>query len=1046
MGWCLCKGVISGLVAGLTLFVIQPSVCQGQAANFVPPPRNIADITSILDQEKPDPAKLAKMTAEAEAQAPPGVNGRALSDFYYKRAQVRSLLGRTQGAIEDSELAIKNAEGADYGDTISRIEQFLYRQLRNVGQNKRSLDTINSQIRYFSSAPKGKGRLFGLYLAAGNGYLTIGDLEKAKSYFQRNNALYAELRSWPNVEMYRSSWLSNVEEGNARMFDSSGRFADAEKAFHHAVEQMKDAVVQSTKWPNKPAGGILETIVDVDHAFEGRAKARQGRMAEAEVDIRQALLASLGRVGKYHPDTALILSLLTGLLMEQGRYPEAEHLARATIDIYRGMGYPEDASWLINSQIVLATLMNFQRRPSEAAEIYAQIDKSTANWPAARRDAIVNDATRVVMMISTGNAADAIEIAKKAVERAKASSGEKSFSTMRTRGYLAFALARAGRDKEAYDEFKEAIPVLLNYSNLASSNDENQDASSGARDRTRTLVEVYIGLLARNPSLSKDVGEETYRLADVIRGQSVQRALSASAARASAKDPALALLARTEQDSQKQIGAVLGALNNQLALPAGERDDKTVKDLQAEIAKLQATGANARREIAGKFPQYANLIDPAPATPADVRALLNPEEAVISYYFGRFNSFVWVISKSGNVKFSPLGMTLGELESKVSKLRKALEPQAETVSDIPQFDLALAYELYRKLLYPVESGWKDAKSLIVVTNGALGLLPMSLLPTALTEPITDEGIPFVGYRKVPWLARTHAVTVMPSTAALRTLRQLPPSATTRDKLIAFGDPLFSKEQADEATGSAQATAQLAEAETMRGMPLKRRSRPQLDDVQTANLSMLPRLPDTADELKSIAAALEADPTKALNLGKDANESKVKATDLSKFKIVAFSTHGLVPGELDGLTQPALALTAPSVADVDGDGLLTMEEILGLKLDADWVVLSACNTGTGAGAGAEAASGLGRAFFYAGTRALLVTNWSVNSQSARELVTDLFRRQAIDPKITRGEALRQAMVAMIDRGGYNDAAGKMLFSYAHPLFWAPYSIIGDGGAQ
>jgi CHAT domain-containing protein len=192
--------------------------------------------------------------------------------------------------------------------------------------------------------------------------------------------------------------------------------------------------------------------------------------------------------------------------------------------------------------------------------------------------------------------------------------------------------------------------------------------------------------------------------------------------------------------------------------------------------------------------------------------------------------------------------------------------------------------------------------------------------------------------------------------------------------------------------------------------------------------------------------LEADPAKALNLGKDANESKVKATDLSKFKIVAFSTHGLVPGELDGLTQPALALTAPSVADVDGDGLLTMEEILGLKLDADWVVLSACNTGTGAGAGAEAASGLGRAFFYAGTRALLVTNWSVHSQSARELVTDLFRRQASDPKITRGEALRQAMISLIDQGGYVDGTGKMLFSYAHPLFWAPYSIIGDGGAQ
>jgi CHAT domain-containing protein len=208
--------------------------------------------------------------------------------------------------------------------------------------------------------------------------------------------------------------------------------------------------------------------------------------------------------------------------------------------------------------------------------------------------------------------------------------------------------------------------------------------------------------------------------------------------------------------------------------------------------------------------------------------------------------------------------------------------------------------------------------------------------------------------------------------------------------------------------------------------------------------MLPRLPDTAEELKSISIALEADPSKVLNLRVEANEQVVKTTDLSKYRILVFATHGLVPGELDGLTQPALALTAPDVAGVEGDGLLTMEEILALKLDADWVVLSACNTGTAAGAGAEAASGLGRAFFYAGTRAILVTNWSVHSASARELVSDLFRRQAKDPKITRTEALRQAMLALIDDGSFKDDNGQTMFSYAHPLFWAPYTIIGDGG--
>ena len=76
----------------------------------------------------------------------------------------------------------------------------------------------------------------------------------------------------------------------------------------------------------------------------------------------------------------------------------------------------------------------------------------------------------------------------------------------------------------------------------------------------------------------------------------------------------------------------------------------------------------------------------------------------------------------------------------------------------------------------------------------------------------------------------------------------------------------------------------------------------------------------------------------------------------------FATHGLAPGELNGLTQPALALSAPDIAGVKGDGLLTMEEIFALKLNADWVVLSACNTGAATGAGAEAASGLGQRLF------------------------------------------------------------------------------------
>ena len=110
-----------------------------------------------------------------------------------------------------------------------------------------------------------------------------------------------------------------------------------------------------------------------------------------------------------------------------------------------------------------------------------------------------------------------------------------------------------------------------------------------------------------------------------------------------------------------------------------------------------------------------------------------------------------------------------------------------------------------------------------------------------------------------------------------------------------------------------------------------------------------------------------------------------------------------------------------------------------------VILSACNSGAGAADGAEAVSGLGRAFFYAGSRALLVTNWSVDSPSARDLVTGIFRRLAADPKLTRAAALRNAMIGLMDGLGYVNAEGKSKYTYAHPYFWAPYSLIGDGGA-
>ncbi len=331
----------------------------------------------------------------------------------------------------------------------------------------------------------------------------------------------------------------------------------------------------------------------------------------------------------------------------------------------------------------------------------------------------------------------------------------------------------------------------------------------------------------------------------------------------------------------------------------------------------------------------------------------------------------------------------------------------------------------------------------MVADGELQQLPFSLLTTEPVDLGEDKDLLFAGYREVPWLARSHAVTTLPSVAALTTLRGLPPGAETRRAFAGFGDPWFSQAQATEAK-AATTTAVATRGLAVRGLPIHLRSLPQMAAFDSAELEKLPRLPDTAEEVRSIARALNADLTRDVFTGKAANEAQVKSMDLFGYRVIAFATHGLVPGDLNGLTQPALALSAPEVAGVEGDGLLTMGEILGLKLDADWVVLSACNTAAAEGAGAEAISGLGRAFFYAGARALLVSNWPVETTSAKALTTDIFRRQAEDPTLSRAQALRRAMLGLMDGPGYVDDKGRTVFSYAHPIFWAPFSLVGDGG--
>jgi CHAT domain-containing protein len=172
----------------------------------------------------------------------------------------------------------------------------------------------------------------------------------------------------------------------------------------------------------------------------------------------------------------------------------------------------------------------------------------------------------------------------------------------------------------------------------------------------------------------------------------------------------------------------------------------------------------------------------------------------------------------------------------------------------------------------------------------------------------------------------------------------------------------------------------------------------------------------------------------------------------------FATHGVMAGQIGAvrkpdttmpkatgaedelMQEPGLILTPPSTATEEDDGYLSASEIASLKLDADWVILSACNTAAGGAANAEALSGLARAFIYAGARALLVSHWAVESEATVKLVTAAIDEMARGAKagkaVGRAEAMRRAMLSLIDRGSTGEA---------HPAYWAPFVVVGEGAA-
>lgn len=500
-------------------------------------------------------------------------------------------------------------------------------------------------------------------------------------------------------------------------------------------------------------------------------------------------------------------------------------------------------------------------------------------------------------------------------------------------------------------------------------------------------------------------------------------ALSQTGQRRASGDDALAALLRERQSLADLLLKTEAALAT-LADPDAASARIKATRLGGEIDALNAEISAADQRIAADFPGFSRLTRPGTLSITEVQRLLEPGEGMVFAFTGVIDSFVWAITKQG-AAWHRIGIGRDGMADTVAAIRRSLEQASlnrgaeplagETAPRITAFDRTSAWLAYSELLAPLEQQLAGVQHLYSVLDGPLSGLPLALLVTDATIK-GDDSDP-AALRQTGWLFQRHALTTLPSVESLAAIRDTvahrPPDGQLA--LVGFGDPSF--------TGSARPTSTSAVLRSGTADPEAIRA--------------LAPLPNTGPELRRIAATLGAENAR-LYLGADATETALKSAPLAQARVIAFATHGLLSGDLQGLAEPALVLTPPDQPTPGDDGLLTASEVAALDLTADWVVLSACNTaGSDGRPDAEGLSGLARAFLFAGARTIMVSHWPVRDDAAARLTSGTFTALADAGSHRRkAEALQQAMQRLLD-----DESDPSL---AHPAAWAPFVIVGDGG--
>jgi len=351
-----------------------------------------------------------------------------------------------------------------------------------------------------------------------------------------------------------------------------------------------------------------------------------------------------------------------------------------------------------------------------------------------------------------------------------------------------------------------------------------------------------------------------------------------------------------------------------------------------------------------------------------------------------------------------------ELTATVAKLRATIVP-AEGSDSLPVFDVAGAHALYETLLGPAAAELAHLERLVVVPSEPLSILPLGVLVTADTAPVKDGD-----YRNVPFLVNKLALSYFPSAQNFVLLRSDAKPSSAANPYIGFGD--FRPATASQLKASFPSAGCAGDL---------------------AALVDLPELPGTAREIQYIGGELFHAPAADLVLGQQFVKSRLAGADLSAYRIVHLATHALLPTDLSCRSEPTIiASTPPDAPDADG-AFVGISEILSMKLDADLVVLSACNTGPNGKSTGDSLSGLARAFFFAGARGLLVTHWELEDRAGPLLAA--LTLNPSDNHADTAAALQTAQLSLMqDVSKRLGASGNF---YTHPFIWAPFVLIGDG---